>query len=122
MVCGVSVCVFLLNYSMSKLYCAEIDKDFCVSVCQGKQMTVLCAPVYVFAGMCAPLHSGGAVAGVARRTQRLFEIIRQLPALLGPDSHSSFLFCSLFSFLLVFSVRINQCGATVADSWERVIL
>ncbi len=36
--------------------------------------------------MCAPLHSGGAVAGVARRTQRLFEIIRQLPALLGPDS------------------------------------
>lgn len=43
-------CDFFLNYSMSKLYCAETDKDFCVSVCRGKQMTVLCAPVYVFVG------------------------------------------------------------------------
>lgn len=43
-------------------------------------MTVLCVRRCVCMClwvMCAPLHSGGAVAGVARRTQRLFEIIRQ---------------------------------------------
>lgn len=50
-------------------------------------MTVLCVRLCLcLCIMCAPLHSGGAVAGVARRTRRLFEIIRQLPALLVPDS------------------------------------
>ena len=49
-VSGVCICAccLSLNYSMSKPDCADADKGSCVSVCRGKQMTVLCArPVCV---------------------------------------------------------------------------
>lgn len=56
-------------------------------------MTVLCVPLCVcMCIMCVPLDSGGAVVGIARRTRRVFEIIKQLPELL----------VSYFSLLFVF--------------------
>lgn len=57
-----------------------------------------------------PCTQGEAVAGVARRTQRLFEIIRQLPALLGPESSSSFLLSSVR--ISVWSNSCRQLGAS----------
>ncbi len=104
-----------LNYSMSKPHCVDADKGSCVSVCRGKQMTALCARLCVcLRAMCAPLHSVGAVAGVARRTQRLFEIIRQLPALLGPDSSlllSPLVFSSPVSVLTSVEQQLQAAGS-----------
>lgn len=122
------LCVLsFLNYSMSKPYCADTDKGSCVSVCRGKQMTVLCVRLCVCLWvMCAPLHSGGAVAGVARRTQRLFEIIRQLPALLGLDSSlplSPLVFSSLLSGLTSVEQQLQTAGSeSYSDiSWTAVL-
>lgn len=83
-------------------------------------MTVLCVCVCLLV-MCAPLHSRGAVAGVARRTQRLFEIIRHLPALLGPDSSSSLLFTtSHFSPLSGLTSMEQQLQTAGSESYPDI--
>lgn len=118
------MCVLsFLNDSMSKPHCADADKGSCVSVCRGKQMTALCARLCVCSWvMCAPLHSGGAVAGVARRTQRLFEIIRQLPALLGPDSSLLLSPLVFFSPLSVLTSVEQQLQAAGSKSYSAISL
>lgn len=88
-----------------------------------KQMAVVCVPPCPSVSACdartLALESEWC-AGVASRTLRLFEIIRQLPSLPGVPEFTLLLFlivsCPPLSGLAGFF------GATVADSWERLVL
>lgn len=112
---GMFVCV--ASTFQSQPHYVDTDKGSCV--CASSENTSDCCWVHkcecVFVH-CVHPWTQEKLAGVARTTQRLSEIIKQLSANRVSE------FYSLCSPRPLFSVRINWLGATVADSWEQIIL
>lgn len=81
---------------------APADKGSCVRVCGRKQMAVVCVcpcPIVLACNARTLALKSERFAGVARRARRLFEIIRQLPALPGFWSSLSSSFSSSSALL-----------------------